>query len=55
MIRGPLTRRTVTTFGTDVAIVCVEFEENGRPGRQTQTWIRGSEGWRVVCAHVSVR
>lgn len=55
VIRGPLTRRTVTTFDTDMAIVCAEFDENGRVGRQTQTWIRGPEGWRIVCAHVSIR
>jgi Protein of unknown function (DUF3225) len=55
VIRGPLTRQTVTTFGTDMAIVCAEFDENGRPGRQTQTWIRRPEGWRIVCGHVSIR
>ena len=56
--RGPLTRRQVITFGPDVATVCVEFaddsDDTGR-GRQTQTWIRGPEGWRIVCAHVSWR
>lgn len=55
VIRGPLTRQTVTTFGTDMAIVCAEFDENGLAGRQTQTWIRRPEGWRIVCGHVSTR
>jgi hypothetical protein len=55
VIRGPLIRRTVTTFGADMAIVCAEFDENGRPGRQTQTWVRMPEGWRITCAHVSIR
>jgi hypothetical protein len=26
----------------------------GKVGRQMQTWVRFSEGWRVVAAHVSV-
>jgi hypothetical protein len=26
----------------------------GKIGRQTQTWIRFPEGWRVVAGHVSV-
>jgi hypothetical protein len=23
-------------------------------GRQTQAWVRGESGWRIVAAHVSV-
>jgi hypothetical protein len=47
---------TIATFGTDVACVSVEFHNAGRPivGRQSQTWIRFPEGWRIVAAHVSV-
>jgi hypothetical protein len=26
----------------------------GKIGRQTQTWVRFPEGWRVVVGHVSV-
>ena len=52
IIRGPITRRTITTFGRDAATVCVEFDGNGR---QTQTWIRVDDEWRIVCAHVSLR
>ena len=26
----------------------------GRRGRQSQTWVRMAEGWRVVAAHVSL-
>jgi hypothetical protein len=25
-----------------------------RTGRQSQTWVRTAEGWRVVAAHVSL-
>jgi hypothetical protein len=50
--RGPITRRTITSFGRDAATVCVEFDGDGR---QTQTWIRVDDEWRIVCAHVSLR
>ena len=45
----------VTTFGTDAACVSTEFRYPGGLdiGRQTQTWIRFAEGWRIVNAHVS--
>jgi hypothetical protein len=26
----------------------------GKIGRQSQTWMRTAEGWRVVAAHVSL-
>ena len=49
-------RTVITTFGEDAATVHVEFQREGsaRSGRQTQTWIRLPEGWRVVSAHVSL-
>ena len=46
----------ITTFGDHTAIVTTQFEplDGATPiGRQTQTWIRFAEGWRVVGAHVS--
>lgn len=48
-------RMVVTTFGTDFATAAVEFERPGETtiGRQSQTWVRFAEGWRVVNAHVS--
>ncbi|WP_031404553.1 oxalurate catabolism protein HpxZ [Thiomonas sp. FB-Cd] len=48
-------RRLVTTFGRDVAVTNIEFERDGvdRIGRQSQTWVRFPEGWRIVAAHVS--
>ncbi|MFN6499666.1 MAG: oxalurate catabolism protein HpxZ [Nostoc sp. DedQUE01] len=48
----------VVTFGKDTATVTLEFRRiiNGveRFGRQSQTWYRFSEGWKVVSAHVSL-
>lgn len=53
-IRRTLRNTTITTFSEDFAITTTEFERNGQPtGRQTQTWVRFSDGWRIVSAHVS--
>lgn len=45
----------VTTFGTGHAVVTTLFGYPDRPflGRQSQTWIRLAEGWRIAHAHVS--
>jgi hypothetical protein len=45
----------VTTFGDAVAVVDTEFVPDGSSarGRQSQTWVRTADGWRVVSAHVS--
>ena len=49
-------KTVITTYGQDFATANVEFQRVGsaRPGRQSQTWLRMPEGWRVVAAHVSV-
>lgn len=50
------TRNTViTTYGEDFATANIEFlrPPGTRIGRQSQTWVRMPEGWRVVSAHVS--
>lgn len=46
----------ITTYGRDFATANTEFKRVGseRTGRQSQTWLRTSEGWRVVAAHVSL-
>jgi hypothetical protein len=46
----------VTTFGEDFATVNAQFTRNGvaRTGRQSQTWVRMPDGWKVVAAHVSL-
>lgn len=51
-----LQRTVITTYGRDHATAMTEFFRDGstRTGRQSQTWVRMPEGWRVVAAHVSL-
>ena len=51
-----LDRTVITTFGEDFATAMTEFRREGAPivGRQSQSWVRFAEGWKVVAAHVSV-
>ncbi len=59
--RGPVDQRhavrytSVVTFGRDFAVTHKEFVplKGTRVGRQSQTWIRTPEGWRIASAHVS--
>ena len=46
----------ITTFGRDFAVANTEYTlvESGRKGRQSQSWVRMPEGWKVVAAHVSM-
>jgi hypothetical protein len=45
----------ITTFGQDFATANTEFLREGQPlGRQSQTWVRFAEGWRIVAAHISM-
>jgi len=46
----------ITTYGEDFATANTEFQRDSvaRSGRQSQTWMRTPEGWRVVAAHVSL-
>lgn len=50
-----LRNTTITTYGRDAATANTEFVHDGETalGRQTQTWVRLPEGWRIVAAHVS--
>jgi len=48
-----LSKLVITTYGRDFATANCEFERGGRFGRQSQTWMRTAQGWRVVAAHVS--
>jgi ketosteroid isomerase-like protein len=59
--RGGAPRRTlgrvaITTYGDGFATADAEFFRTGsdRRGRQTQTWIKFADGWKVVSAHVSL-
>ena len=50
-------KTVITTYGRDFAVASTLFRRPsmaGKVGRQTQTWVRFPEGWRVVAAHVSV-
>lgn len=48
-------RTVITTFGQDFATANAEYSRPGLHGtsRQSQTWVRMPEGWRIVAAHVS--
>jgi len=52
-----LGRTVITTYGRDFATANTEFVRTGsdRTGRQSQTWLRTPDGWRVVAAHVSLK
>jgi hypothetical protein len=53
-----ITRLEIVAFGKDFASITVAFERTveGKVtrGRQSQTWARLAEGWRIVFAHVSL-
>lgn len=50
-----LENTVITTFGPDFAVANTESKRPGsdRVYRQSQTWVRMPEGWRIVSAHVS--
>lgn len=52
-----LERTQITTYGRDFATANTLFVRDANPGkigRQSQTWVRTPDGWRVVSAHVSL-
>jgi len=52
-----LSRTIITTFGRDFAVASTLYERPSAPGkigRQTQTWVKFPEGWRVAVGHVSL-
>ena len=57
---GPGARRccgtVITTYGRDFATARPSSAATAatRVGRQSQTWVRIADGWRVVAAHVSL-
>ncbi len=57
-IEREISHLKVVTFGKDTATVTLEFHRiiNNveRFGRQSQTWYRFPQGWKVVSAHVSL-
>jgi hypothetical protein len=50
-----LSDTAIAAFGPDFAVVTTLFGYDAGPtaGRQSQTWVRLPEGWRIVSAHVS--
>ena len=50
-----LENTVITSFGWDMAAANTTFtrENELRIGRQSQTWVRFPQGWRIVAAHVS--
>ncbi|MBY6153771.1 oxalurate catabolism protein HpxZ [Vannielia litorea] len=51
-----LRNTVITSFGKDFATACTEFTRDGsdRIGRQTHSWVRFEDGWKIVAAHVSL-
>lgn len=52
-----LAQTVITTYGRNTAVASTLFSRTsapGRVGRQMQTWVRFTEGWRIVAAHVSL-
>jgi hypothetical protein len=46
----------VLTLGHDLATVTLVYKVRGKDatGRQTQTWVKFPDGWKVIMAHVSM-
>ncbi|HEX4322301.1 MAG TPA: oxalurate catabolism protein HpxZ [Acidobacteriaceae bacterium] len=53
-----VTRLEIVSFGSDFGSITLEFERDTTSGilrgRQSQVWVRLTEGWRIVSAHVSL-
>ena len=51
-----LARVEIASYGDDFATANAEFYREGstRRGRQSQSWVRFADGWKVVSAHVSL-
>ena len=54
-IKLEVTRFVITAFGLDFGIANCELRylDTGNPGRMSHTWVRFTQGWRIVAAHVS--
>ena len=55
-VKRDLLKLWVVTYGHDFGTANCEFLRQGatKTGRQSHTWMRTSEGWRIVAAHVSL-
>ena len=47
---------SITVYGDSFATADAEFfrENSKRRGRQSQSWVKFSNGWKIVSAHVSI-
>ena len=56
VVNRDLLKLWIVTYGRDFGTANCEFRRHGgnRTGRQSHTWIRTTEGWRIVTAHVSL-
>ncbi|WP_324134583.1 oxalurate catabolism protein HpxZ [Bosea sp. (in: a-proteobacteria)] len=55
-LKRTIERTVITTYGDAFATANTLFRREsmaGKIGRQSQTWVKFPEGWRVVAAHVS--
>ena len=48
-----LLNTVITTYGKDYANTSTEFRRGDIYGRQSQSWIRTAQGWKIAAAHVS--
>jgi 1-carboxybiuret hydrolase subunit AtzH-like protein len=51
-----LERYEITTYGEELAVANAIFSRDGvdKIGRQSQTWVKFGDTWKVVAAHVSL-
>jgi hypothetical protein len=51
-----LERFSIVTFGDRFAVANAVFIRDGinKIGRQSQTWVKLKDGWKVIAAHVSL-
>ncbi|MFT4026521.1 MAG: oxalurate catabolism protein HpxZ [Novosphingobium sp.] len=51
-----LVRVAISVYGNSFATADAEFfrENSDRRGRQSQSWVKFPDGWKVVSAHVSL-
>ena len=55
-LKRELIRTVITTYGRDFGVANTSFrrEDADRTGRQSHTWLRTPQGWRIIAAHVSL-
>lgn len=51
-----LVKYEITTYGDSLAVANALFRRTpGKLGRQSQTWLKLGDAWKVISAHVSLR